>query len=76
MVAAAVRLYPTELRATGVGWGQGMGRAGAIIGPIIGGLLMVPGYSRALNFSLFAILFVLAALAVMFIRFPKEPAET
>ena len=76
MVAAGVRLYPTELRATGVGWGQGMGRAGAIIGPIIGGLLMVPGYSRALNFSLFAIPFVLAALAVMFIRFPKEPAET
>ena len=75
MVAAGVRLYPTELRATGVGWGQGMGRAGAIIGPIIGGLLMVPGYSRALNFSLFAIPFVLAALAVMFIRFPKEPAD-
>lgn len=75
MIAASARLYPTELRATGVGWGQGAGRFGAIIGPYIGGLLMTLEYSRAMNFALFAIPFVVAGFAVLFIRFPVEPQE-
>ncbi|WP_163268620.1 MFS transporter [Chelativorans alearense] len=29
-------LYPTAVRATGVGWGLGMGRIGAILGPLVG----------------------------------------
>jgi AAHS family 4-hydroxybenzoate transporter-like MFS transporter len=32
--------YPTYLRATGVGAGLGVGRIGAIVGPLIGGLLL------------------------------------
>jgi AAHS family 4-hydroxybenzoate transporter-like MFS transporter len=32
--------YPTYLRATGVGAGLGVGRIGAIVGPLIGGMLM------------------------------------
>lgn len=68
LIALATRLYPTELRATGVGWGQGMGRAGAIAGPIVGGVLIGLGYSRAVNFSLFAGAFVLVALMMIVIR--------
>lgn len=33
-------LYPTYLRATGAGWTNGMGRLGAIIGPMLGGILI------------------------------------
>lgn len=33
-------LYPVTLRATGVGWSLGIGRAGSIVGPIVAGSLM------------------------------------
>ena len=32
--------YPTSVRSTGVGWGLGIGRIGAIVGPVVGGELM------------------------------------
>jgi AAHS family 4-hydroxybenzoate transporter-like MFS transporter len=38
--ALAGTFYPTSLRSTGVGWGLGIGRAGAIVGPVVGGELM------------------------------------
>ena len=36
----AAGAYPPEIRATGVGWAIGIGRSGAIIGPMMGGMLM------------------------------------
>lgn len=38
--AFAATYYPTYLRSTGVGWGLGIGRIGAIVGPILGGEFM------------------------------------
>jgi AAHS family 4-hydroxybenzoate transporter-like MFS transporter len=38
--ALAGTFYPTFLRSTGVGWGLGIGRAGAIVGPVVGGEFM------------------------------------
>jgi MFS transporter, AAHS family, 4-hydroxybenzoate transporter len=38
--ALAGTFYPTYLRSTGVGWGLGIGRAGAIVGPVVGGEFM------------------------------------
>ena len=38
--AFAGTFYPTDLRSTGVGWGLGVGRAGAIVGPVVGGEFM------------------------------------
>jgi MFS transporter, AAHS family, 4-hydroxybenzoate transporter len=38
--ALAAIFYPTDLRSSGVGWGLGAGRVGAIVGPVIGGELM------------------------------------
>jgi len=35
--ALASSYYPTDLRATGVGAGLGVGRVGAIVGPLVGG---------------------------------------
>ena len=40
MNAVTATLYPTYIRSTGVGWALGIGRIGAIIGPIIGGALL------------------------------------
>jgi AAHS family 4-hydroxybenzoate transporter-like MFS transporter len=38
--ALSATFYPTYLRSTGVGWGLGIGRTGAIVGPYLGGLLL------------------------------------
>ncbi|ATN36957.1 hypothetical protein ACO34A_24605 (plasmid) [Rhizobium sp. ACO-34A] len=35
--------YPGHIRATGSGWGLGMGRIGGIIGPVAGGSLLAQG---------------------------------
>ncbi len=64
----AARLYPTEIRATGVGWAVGAGRAGAVAGPLVGGYLLQSGASLAVTFSVFAIPLVLGGVAALFIR--------
>ncbi|HEV2700009.1 MAG TPA: MFS transporter [Steroidobacteraceae bacterium] len=38
--AAAGLLYPTQFRSKGVGWALGVGRFGAIVGPLMGGYLI------------------------------------
>jgi len=38
--ALSATYYPPSLRTTGVGWGLGVGRIGAIVGPYIGGVLL------------------------------------
>jgi MFS transporter, AAHS family, 4-hydroxybenzoate transporter len=35
--ALAAGFYPTSIRATGVGWALGIGRAGSIVGPLVAG---------------------------------------
>ena len=37
--------YPTAIRATGIGWALGIGRVGAFIGPLIGGVLVGAQFS-------------------------------
>ncbi|USQ97348.1 MFS transporter [Caulobacter sp. RL271] len=38
--ALAASVYPTAIRATGVGWSLGVGRIGAIAGPLAGGMML------------------------------------
>jgi MFS transporter, AAHS family, 4-hydroxybenzoate transporter len=46
-------LYPTSVRSTGVGWALGVGRIGAIVGPVVGGLLLAAHItSRDLFFTI------------------------
>lgn len=68
LYAIAARLYPTEIRTTGVGWAIGAGRTGAIIGPMLGGLLVAAGWSIGANFRWFAITLLLAAVFTLSIR--------
>ena len=60
-VLAAV-YYPTFMRATGVGWGLGIGRIGSIVGPVIGGMLIQRQWG---NQSLFLAAAVPAVAAVI-----------
>lgn len=57
--ALASTLYPTEIRATGVGWSLGVGRAGAIVGPVVAAKLV------ALNWSSQS-LFLAASIPALF----------
>ncbi|WP_043289017.1 MFS transporter [Paraburkholderia oxyphila] len=48
--ALTATLYPTPLRATGVGWSLGIGRAGSIIGPVVAGQLIKLQWSNTALF--------------------------
>jgi AAHS family 4-hydroxybenzoate transporter-like MFS transporter len=39
-VALSASFYESALRSTGVGWALGIGRIGAVVGPVIGGVLI------------------------------------
>ena len=58
--------YPASIRSTGLGWASGIGRIGGILGPTIGGILLASSLELQLNFMIFAIPGLIAALAVFF----------
>jgi AAHS family 4-hydroxybenzoate transporter-like MFS transporter len=62
--ALAVTIYPTRTRATGAGWALGLGRLGAVLGPIAGGQLMGMAWSVDQTLLVSAVPTVVAALAV------------
>ena len=64
----AARLYPPEIRTTGVGWAIGAGRLGAVLGPILAGFLVGAGFSLTTNFIVFAVPCLLAGIAVVYIK--------
>ena len=57
----ATRVYPEEIRSTGVGLAMGIGRFGAILGPAIFGILTDSGFSVAARFIIFSIPLLIAA---------------
>jgi AAHS family 4-hydroxybenzoate transporter-like MFS transporter len=61
--AVAAESYPTEIRATGVGWFFGVGRSGSIVGPSIAGFLLSIGVSNRHVFMLAVIPAAIAAIA-------------
>jgi len=63
--ALAATYYPTYLRSTGIGWGSGVGRIGAIIGPVLAGELIRLNWSAHELFTAAAIPALISA-AVMF----------
>ncbi|WAC60772.1 MFS transporter [Brevundimonas sp. SL130] len=63
--ALAASVYPTAIRATGVGWALGVGRIGAIVGPLVGGMLLAAAWSPQ-NIILMAVIpALIASLAVL-----------
>ncbi|UTH75067.1 MFS transporter [Chromobacterium sp. IIBBL 290-4] len=60
----AAGAYPTNLRATGVGWSLGIGRIGSVLGPSLGGAAIGAGWNAAaLSCALVSLAVLLAALA-------------
>ncbi|MNJ39168.1 4-hydroxybenzoate transporter PcaK [compost metagenome] len=63
--ACVAQYYPMGIRSTGLGWASGIGRSGAIVGPILGGMLLGIQLPLALNFMAFAVPGAVAAVAMM-----------
>jgi len=55
LYSAAAKVYPTEIRSTGIGWGIGLGRLGAVAGPLLAGYLIAAGLGISANFYFFAV---------------------
>ncbi|MCY1171399.1 4-hydroxybenzoate transporter PcaK [compost metagenome] len=61
----AAELYPAEVRSTGIGWAMGIGRIGAVAGPLLGGVLMQGGFSLAALMATFAVPVLISAVAAL-----------
>jgi len=72
LYAVSARLYPTEIRNTGIGWGIGAGRLGAVVGPKVGGILVGMGLTLTTNFMIFALPVVVAGLATLMVSHRKD----
>ena len=66
--------YPAHIRSTGVGWAAGIGRLGAIAGPMLGGSLLTLELPFQQNFLAFALPGVIGALAIVFIQVRTQQA--
>ncbi len=64
LYAFAARIYPIEFRTTGIGWGIGLGRFGAVISPLIGGYLIGAGLSISQSFMIFGAVAFLSGFTV------------
>ena len=64
LYAGAAQFYGLSIRSTGLGWASGIGRNGAIVGPLLGGALMAINLPLQLNFIAFAVPGAIAALAM------------
>ncbi len=67
----ATQVYPSTVRATGVGWAQAWGRIGSIFGPLAGGWLAVLGPRFLVYFLVFGAPLLLAAAAIAAMRDAK-----
>ncbi len=70
----AAMLYPAEMRGTGVGWALGVGRIGAVLGPIVGGFLVGAKLPISSIFAIFAVPLVIAAILCLMVKMPERAA--
>jgi benzoate transport len=73
LYALAPDCYPASVRATAVGWASAVGRLGAIISPILAGVLIDRSWTPSSLFILFAIPLLIGAALVAAIKMPAPP---
>jgi MFS transporter, AAHS family, benzoate transport protein len=66
------QVYPAARRATGLGWTAGVGRIGAIVGPIIIGALLTGDRGYPWGFYVFAGVAALAVVMVLAVGHPRD----
>ncbi len=68
LYAITPALYPAAVRTTGMGWAIGVGRLGAILAPLLAGVLVDGGWQAGQLYYLYAIPLAVAMLAVRGLR--------
>jgi MFS transporter, AAHS family, 4-hydroxybenzoate transporter len=66
------KFYPTEIRATGVGWALAVGRNGSILGPAVGGMILASGLPIQSIFLVATLPPLVAAAAYLAMGNPPE----
>ena len=64
----AAGAYPARLRATGIGWAIGVGRGGAVIGPMLGGYMMAAQVPLSLLFLAYCVPLAICAVAAFLVE--------
>ncbi len=72
LYATFAQVFPSHMRASGTGFGIGIGRGGSVIAPIIAGYLFQAGNSLTTVSMYLSVGSVLAAIAVYFVVYPKK----
>ncbi len=62
------QFYPTAVRSTGMGWASGIGRIGAIVGPVLTGALLTLHLPHQMNFLVIAVPGIIAAVAIYMVN--------
>jgi AAHS family 4-hydroxybenzoate transporter-like MFS transporter len=65
--------YPSYIRSTGSGWALGVGRTGAVAGPVVGSSLLALHLSQGTLFYIEAVPFLICAAAVILIKVVSKP---
>lgn len=75
MYAIFAQAFPTHVRASGTGFGIGIGRGGAVLAPIVAGFLFKAGYGLPAVATTMALGSLLAAGMLLMLKLkPHEPA--
>ena len=67
--------YPLSVRSTGIGWASAVGRSGAIVGPILIGMLLGMELPHQINFMAVGFPVVIVAIAVALIVRTERTAD-
>ncbi|MGP6173690.1 MFS transporter [Corynebacterium sp. A21] len=70
--ALAAEYYPSAIRSTGIGWAAGIGRIGAIAGPVLGGALLGLALPFSQNFLAVAVPGLIGLLAMAFVNMSRS----
>ena len=78
LYACVAQYYPTSIRSSGLGWASGIGRNGAIVGPLLGGALLAMALPHQMNFLALAVPGAIATVAIALVGsrgfgFRREP---
>ncbi|MFW2057911.1 MFS transporter [Acinetobacter haemolyticus] len=67
--------YPLSVRSTGIGCASGVGRIGAIVGPILTGMLLTLNLPHTMNFVMISVPAMLAICAILSLKRHKFDDE-
>ncbi|GLC98010.1 hypothetical protein Tamer19_74190 [Cupriavidus sp. TA19] len=74
MNALVARLYPTDCRATAVGWANGVGRIGSVVGSMGGATMLSLGWGMPTLFAVVGLPTLVAGAAMFWLGSARTPA--